>query len=734
MARDKPELDDNDPGTSGPENVESSSNDSLLGRRSYLKLAGTATAASAALVAGSASTAAGSDYEVIEADNTLYRLDEGETFENKIIDYSNGNYFTLLANEVSNWQIRNVAFVGQHAHDQHTIVVRNDGGPGLIENVYMADGCTRPSSYSSHGQCGIFVHRQHEGHVTIRHCNIQDWPNNGIYANPPYYENGGSVRIEECLSANNYVSNFRIGSSGSEVVDSVAYNDSSGQFRGRCLWAWGADIEARGCAFDSGSYPNAIHVRDSTQLTVQDTVHDGYNYGGSGNGNVIERGSTSSSGGADLTPPDGVPMTPEEAVTGESSDGSFGGGSRSRGDYEDLQHTYEFDADGEDEPTDYYFEIEDGPIEPSTYNGATVEEDFMWVSDDGTRAAGRVVDGRHAWEFDTPLVDVTVEGSADPIVDDNPSHLSRYPLSGASGDDWKGNMPWHTDFPDLQHTYEFDAEGEDEPTDYYFEVEDGPIEPSTYNDATIEPEYMWVSDDGTRAAGRVVDGRHAWEFDTPLVDVTVEGSAEPFVDDNPSHLSRYPLSGANGDAWKGDMPWHGEEYEHTILIDGVGTTGKSNYEFSVTGDIESSTDHGASINDDTAIDGGHVTGSVRGWRDAFVFNGDLDTLTVDGEARVLVDGEAVDTDDYADELERVLTVVGNGSPASYEVDVSGGIKKLAWDDFGDQTNVVSTGTVEGSIESGVQRFRFSGSVTDLTFTEGSAHVYADQDRIQPDDF
>ncbi|ELY45829.1 hypothetical protein [Natronorubrum tibetense] len=219
------------------------------------------------------------------------------------------------------------------------------------------------------------------------------------------------------------------------------------------------------------------------------------------------------------------------------------------------EHTYEFVAEGESEPTDYYFEIEDGStIEPSTYNGATIEDNLMWVSDDGTRAAGRIVDGRHAWEFDTLLVDVTVDGPAEPIVNDQESHLGRYPLSGATGDGWKGDMPWHAS---RQHTYEFVAEGEDEPTDYYFEIEDGStIEPSTYNGATIEDNLMWVSDDGTRAAGRVVDGRHAWEFNTLLVDVTVDGPAEPIVNDQQSYLSRYPLSGATGDDWKGDMPWH----------------------------------------------------------------------------------------------------------------------------------------------------------------------------------
>ncbi|WP_339106364.1 right-handed parallel beta-helix repeat-containing protein [Haloterrigena salinisoli] len=618
MARDKPGLPDENSGTDGSEDGEQGGNAPLLDRRSYLKLAGTASGAGAAIIGATPSGAAASEYDVIEADNSLYRLDDGEVFENKIIDFSNGNYFMLYGRESTNWTIRNVGFRGAHRRDRHAIVVADVGGnTSTIENVYMGDGCVRPSSYRSHGQCAIWVAPEHDGHIDIKNCNVQNWPNNGIYASAPGYNGrGGTVHIDDCYAANNYVSSYRLGSDGSKCTNSVAYNDGNGRYDGRCFWGWNpGEITVSDCDFSSGSYPDAIHLGRSgerTDVVIEATRYDG----------LSERGDVNVSWGAtdgsspDLSMPDGVPTTAEEAAgaTGSSADG------RSRGDHEDLQYTYEFVAEGESEPTDYYFEVEAAPVEPSTYNGATIEDDSMWISDDGTRAAGRVVDGRHAWEFDSLLVDVTVEGPADPFVDDSPSHLGRYPRPGATGDDWKGDMPWH--------------------------------------------------DDGL---------------------------------------------------------------DRTILIDGIGTIGKSRYEFTVTGDVEAATYRGASINGDDEIDGGDVVGSVGGWRDAFRFGGDLESLSIDGDARVLVDDEQVDPADYGDALEHVLTVVGNGSAASYEVSVSGEIEPIAWDGFGDRVTVTS-GTAESTIESGVQRYRYAGSVTDLSFESGSAHVYADRDRITPDDF
>lgn len=170
--------------------------------------------------------------------------------------------------------------------------------------------------------------------------------------------------------------------------------------------------------------------------------------------------------------------------------------------------------------------------------------------------------------------------------------------------------------------------------------------------------------------------------------------------------------------------------ENTIIFDGVGTSGGSRYEFSVTGTVEKSTDKGASINDDDTIDGGQVTGSVGGWRDAFRFSGELEALTVDGQANVYVNGDRINPANYGDEQSQVLTIVGNGVYSEYEFTTNGSIEKIE----GDGGTVVSDGRAEGAIERDVHRFRLTGELGDFTFHEGETQVYLDKQRIDPADY
>ncbi|WP_440764673.1 hypothetical protein [Natronorubrum sp. DTA7] len=658
MARDLAERDDGENGGKRLFNADKADNNTLLDRRSYLKLAGATTVAAAA-TAGTAS--ASGTYETIRARGQTIRIGRGQTYENKLFDLTTGDT-VLLVVDGPNSTIRNIGFKGLHRGDGFMISINANPGNVLIENVYLGDGSTKEGADFVHGPGACFMHRNNRADVTFRHCNVQGWPNNAFYCSNTAH--GGSVRFEHCFGKNNGVTTFRCASGNDAIIGCVAYNDNTdygpgyggyGETNGRPVWIWnGGTVTVRDSHFADGPYPHAF-VAGANNSPGRANFQSGGIRGNihRGSGSRVNVGSAVSNN-PDLSIPDGVPTTAEEAASG--------GERRSRGDYDDLQHTYEFIAEGESEPTDYYFEIEDGPIEPSTYNDATIEDDYMWVSDDGTRAAGRVVDGRHAWEFDTNIIDATVEGPAHAVVNDVGSNLDRYPLSGATGDDWKGDMPWHDeegarDEPEdgdegdeddeevreFEHTYEFVAEGESEPTDYYFEIEDGPIEPSTYNGATIEDDHMWISDDGTRAAGRVVDGRHAWEFDTLLVDVTVEGPAEPIVNDQESHLSRYPLSGATGDDWKGDMPWHNSG-EHTYEFVAEGEDEPTDYYFEIEdgSTVVPSTYNGATIEDDrmwVSDDGTRAAGRVVDGRHAWEFDTLLVDVTVEGPAEPIVNDQ-----------------------------------------------------------------------------------------------
>lgn len=258
--------------------------------------------------------------------------------------------------------------------------------------------------------------------------------------------------------------------------------------------------------------------------------------------------------------------------------------------------------------------------------------------------------------------------------------------------------------------------GQGEPTKYYVETTDtiarNPDRGNLQQHDVI---------DGTSATGWVTtpDNVDGFRFDGELVDVRFEQGA-----------ARVEVNGTEIDP----ATYGGEStLDNVLLVDGVGTFGETNYEFTVGGAVERSNANGASINDADRINSGTVTGSVGGWRDAFRFSGELQKLSVEGNAQVYVNGEAVNPADYGVELPHMLTIVGNGTPSKYEVSVDGTID-WSQDDGSVDTATISGSSANGSIERGYQRFRFSGSVTDITFTEGSAHVYIDSKRVDPDEY
>ncbi|WP_117363655.1 hypothetical protein [Natrarchaeobaculum sulfurireducens] len=78
----------------------------------------------------------------------------------------------------------------------------------------------------------------------------------------------------------------------------------------------------------------------------------------------------------------------------------------------------------------------------------------------------------------------------------------------------------------------------------------------------------------------------------------------------------------------------------------------------------------------------------------------------------------------AGRLPNLVTIVGRGVPSNFEISVAGELEMLADDPFEEGT-VVTKSAVEGSIDTGVQRFRFSGelaniSVVDWNGVEGAA--------------
>lgn len=225
-----------------------------LARRDFLKLLGATSLGAAAAfgfvpalrqITGARTDPTGhaiqGNYETItlsSGEHRIHDLSDNETFENKLIDQSaNDAIFTIRSRNSSNWVVRNIGF--------HGVGVAGDGGnrfqlqvscpsgsEGLIENCFMygkADGEGAPSGGTALG--GIYLRGSHAGHIDIRHTYIEGFGNNAVYGSSVGKDghSEGSVIIEHAYHRDNTVSQFRIGSPGSLVRNSVGIvNDPDG--------------------------------------------------------------------------------------------------------------------------------------------------------------------------------------------------------------------------------------------------------------------------------------------------------------------------------------------------------------------------------------------------------------------------------------------------------------------------------------------------------------------------
>ncbi|SFT00865.1 hypothetical protein [Halostagnicola kamekurae] len=69
-----------------------------------------------------------------------------------------------------------------------------------------------------------------------------------------------------------------------------------------------------------------------------------------------------------------------------------------------------------------------------------------------------------------------------------------------------------------------------------------------------------------------------------------------------------------------------------------------------------------------------------------------------------------------DSRPNLVTIVGRGVPANYEISVDGTIEMIDGNPL-EEATVVSSQTAEGAIETGVRRFRFSGQMANVRLVD-----------------
>jgi hypothetical protein len=299
---------------------EHSSEQSLLDRRSYLKLAG-AAAASVGAAGASSSSAAAASYDTIEVPaNTkkVIRVGAGETFENKLIDITADGAHVKLLTEGSGWTVRNVGVKGQNNNlngTYGTFYLRcTDDGEALAENIYLGDGSVDRCGHAAVSDWA------NAGTVTIRNINVTGWAADGMYmshAGNHVKQTMGVTQVENAYLKNNNIENCRLGTPGSYIKDSVVHVESqdavssneSGQVNARGLWfKEQSGLKAINCDISvTGSH--AVFASNEGSGTLKDCRVEGSVTGPVEQVNV--------SGTPDTSAPDSVPMSAEAAASGE---------------------------------------------------------------------------------------------------------------------------------------------------------------------------------------------------------------------------------------------------------------------------------------------------------------------------------------------------------------------------------------------------------------------------------
>lgn len=163
----------------------------------------------------------------------------------------------------------------------------------------------------------------------------------------------------------------------------------------------------------------------------------------------------------------------------------------------------------------------------------------------------------------------------------------------------------------------------------------------------------------------------------------------------------------------------------------VGTGSRSDYTLSVSETLEKSTANGGSLNDQDRLTGSTVTGYVSNGIDTYVIASDIESLSLDGDAEVELNGGRIDPEEYPD---HVISIVGSGPRADYSFSVGEDIDTSTANGASlNPQDEVSGSTAMGFVGSGTDSYTFSGELFDIEI-EGDATVFLDGESIDPDEY
>ena len=509
--------------------------DSLLDRRSYLKLAGAAAASVAATGAATKATAASYDTITVSAGQSrTFQVGNGETFENKLIDITADGASAHIYATSNNFTIRNVGFKGTHPGSEFPIVlsVPDESATGTVENLYLGDGAIK-GSYAG----GIFVQYSpaHRGTLQFKNLHVAHFSNNGLYGSAPGHRGQpGTSHVADSYFHSNNISNIRLGNDTEtntvrnctvHVDDTTPACDANcsdpGAVVNRGIWAWTGDVHLDNC-----DVQGRLETYEGGQIT---------------------QSATSVGSNADTTPPQSVPMSAEEAASGNATDGSSTDGSSTDGSTTDSStpqgDRWTFQHSGTGTVTyEGTFGLPAGTnITKATDGDQPAEEaDTVTVNDDGTVTISGEVggDGARADTYYVPgaCTPQSFSASDDPANWTVTSHVGDFAAanvfqtvntvdSGTSTGDGSTSDGSTTDGSSSDNTLPnvIVVDGSEKPrspSKYEFTVT-GSIEKA--GDLGSINAYDTIS--GNSTTGRVVNGKDAFRFSGEVTHFRLKGSA-----------------------------------------------------------------------------------------------------------------------------------------------------------------------------------------------------------------
>jgi hypothetical protein len=298
------------------------SEQSLLDRRSYLKMATAAVAG----VAGASGAASGASYDTITVPAGSHRtisIGAGETFENTIVDITASGASVEFQAFEDNWTLRNVAVRGSEPTGDRYMMRCEAQGECRIENCYFGDGDVS-DEYGNY--TGIYVGRNSSGTLTVQNVYMANFSDNALYASDMGAPDAGAFSgsqkgtlvVRDSYFENNMVSSVRLGTDTSRAENCVV---NGGPHRGFWVyWNTPSCVDCDSSAdrpFEVGEPVHDDIRQNPVELTLKDCRATGGEAGVNPKGVASVEGTPAPN--PRTSPPSGVPATPEEAASGSTS-------------------------------------------------------------------------------------------------------------------------------------------------------------------------------------------------------------------------------------------------------------------------------------------------------------------------------------------------------------------------------------------------------------------------------